>query len=83
MNTNHYGIKGVVELMSKKDDNFKLKLLLVDNVCSKCNYYHEDLSVCGATVLPIGRAIQNNLEGRGLCKDIKDYVIMMKEQGNE
>lgn len=73
--------------MSKKNDNFNLNQLLVDNVCSKCNFYNEDLGICYGEILPIQRAIQNNLKGRGLCKDIKDYVtkineILLKEQNN-
>ena len=49
-------------------------------VCDKCNYLNKSFGVCGGEVLPIERAIMRNLEGRGNCKDIKEFVEQLKEQ---
>lgn len=64
--------------MSNNRNNSLYDLLIMD-CCSKCNYFQNAFGICGAEVLPIEQAILNNLDGRGLCKDIKDYVKKIKE----
>lgn len=47
-------------------------------VCDKCNYLNKSFGVCGGEILPIERAIMRNLEGRGNCKDIKEFAAQLK-----
>ena len=49
-------------------------------VCHNCKFYNETFGVCGGEILPIERAIMRNLEGRGNCKEIKEFVEQLKEQ---
>ena len=49
-------------------------------VCRKCKFYNETFGVCGGEILPIERAIMRNLEGRGNCKDIKEFAEQLKEE---
>ena len=49
-------------------------------VCRNCKLYNKTFGVCGGEILPIERAIMRNLEGRGNCKDIKEFVEQLKEQ---
>ena len=48
-------------------------------VCSTCKFYNKDLDVCGGEILPMERAIMRNIEGRGNCRDIKDFAKQFKE----
>ena len=50
-------------------------------VCRKCKFYNETFGVCGREILPIERAIMRNLEGRGNCKDIKEFAEQLKAGG--
>ena len=52
-------------------------------VCSKCKFYKKTFGVCGGEILPIERAIMRNLEGRGNCKDIKEFAEQLKEKKGE
>ena len=49
-------------------------------VCDKCNYLNKSFGVCGGEILPIERAIMRNLEGRGNCKDIKEFAEQLNKQ---
>jgi len=49
-------------------------------VCDKCNYLNKSFGVCGGEILPIERAIMRNLEGRGNCKDIKEFAEQLKNE---
>ena len=49
-------------------------------VCYKCKYFNKAFGVCSGEILPIERAIMRNLEGRGNCKDIKEFAAQLKEQ---
>ena len=49
-------------------------------VCNECKYFNKAFGVCGGEILPIERAILKNLEGRGNCKDIKEFTEQLKEQ---
>ena len=49
-------------------------------VCRNCKFYNKTFGVCGGEILPIERAIMRNLEGRGNCKDIKEFATQLKEQ---
>lgn len=55
----------------------------IKSVCSKCNYYNNTMGVCGGEILPIERAILRNLEGRGICREVKEFAELLKEQENE
>ena len=50
-------------------------------VCSTCKFYNDSFGVCGGELLPIERAIMRNLEGRGICRDIKDFAEILKAGG--
>ena len=52
---------------------------VIKDVCRKCMFYKKDFDVCGGEILPVNKAIIRNIEGRGLCQKVKDYV---KEQNN-
>lgn len=52
---------------------------VIKDVCRKCMFYKKDFGICGGEILPIDKAIIRNIEGRGLCQEVKDYV---KEQKN-
>ena len=54
---------------------------LKKEVCSTCKFYNKDFDVCGGEMLPMERAIMRNLEGRGTCRDIKDFVKQLKAGG--
>ncbi len=47
-------------------------------VCSTCKFYNDNFGICGGELLPIERAIIKNLEGRGTCRDIKDFAKQLK-----
>ena len=50
-------------------------------VCSTCKFYNDNFGICGGELLPIERAIIKNLEGRGNCRDIKDFAKQLKAGG--
>ena len=52
-------------------------------VCSTCKFYKKDFDICGGEMLPMERAIIKNLEGRGNCRDIKDFAKQLKAGGKE
>ena len=52
---------------------------VIENVCKKCKYYIKALGICAGEVLPVERAILRNAEGRGLCNDVKNFIIEAKE----
>ena len=52
-------------------------------VCSTCKFYNTDYDICGGEVLPMKRAIMRNLEGRGACRDIKDFAKQLKAGNKE
>ncbi len=54
--------------------------LIKFEVCSTCKFFNKDFDVCNGEMLPMERAIMRNLEGRGNCKDIKEFVVQLKEQ---
>ena len=54
--------------------------LIKFEVCSTCKFYNKDFDVCGGEMLPMERAIMRNLEGRGTCRDIKEFAERLKEQ---
>lgn len=56
---------------------------LKKEVCSKCKFFNKDFDVCSGELLPIERAIIKNLEGRGNCRDIKDFAKRLKAGGQE
>lgn len=56
---------------------------ITKNVCLKCNYHNKDMGVCGGEILPTERAIMRNLNGRGCCNNIKEFMELLKEQKNE
>ena len=47
-------------------------------LCSKCKFYNKDFDICCGEVLPMERAIIRNLQGRGTCKDIKEFSDKLK-----
>ena len=47
-------------------------------ICRKCKFYNKDFDVCNGELLPMERAIMRNLEGRGTCRDIKDFAEQSK-----
>ena len=57
--------------------------LIKFEVCSTCKFYNKDFDVCSGEMLPIERAIIKNLEGRGNCRDIKDFAKQLKAGGKE
>ena len=62
--------------------NYGIKFLKFE-VCSTCKFYNKDFDVCSGEMLPIERAIIKNLEGRGVCRDIKDFAKQLKAGGKE
>lgn len=50
-----------------------------NKVCYKCKYFNKTFGVCGGEILPIERAIMKNIDGRGNCKDIKEFAEQLKE----
>ena len=52
--------------------------LIKFEVCSTCKFYNKDFDVCGGEMLPMERAIMRNLEGRGTCRDIKEFAEKLK-----
>ena len=57
--------------------------LIKFEVCSTCKFYNKDYDVCGGEMLPMERAIMRNLEGRGTCRDIKEFAEILKAGGKE
>ena len=57
--------------------------LIKFEVCSTCKFYNKDFDVCGGEMLPMERAIMRNLEGRGTCRDIKEFAEILKAGGKE
>ena len=55
--------------------------LIKFEVCSTCKFYNKDFDVCGGEMLPMERAIMRNLEGRGTCRDIKEFAEELKAGG--
>ena len=52
--------------------------LIKFEVCSTCKFYNKDFDVCNGELLPMERAIMINLDGRGNCRDIKDFANQLK-----
>ena len=52
----------------------KVIIDIINKHCKQCEYYKEALGVCAGEILPVERAIARNLEGRGLCEKVKEYV---------
>ena len=63
--------------MNKEIINDWVKLFNFE-VCSTCKFYNKDFDVCNGELLPMERAIMRNLEGRGTCRDIKDFAEQLK-----
>ena len=63
--------------MNKEIINDWVKLFNFE-VCSTCKFYNDNFGICGGELLPIERAIIKNLEGRGTCRDIKDFAEQLK-----
>ena len=57
--------------------------LIKFEVCSTCKFYNKDFDVCSGEILPMERAIIRNLEGRGTCRDIKDFAKQVKGRWEE
>lgn len=55
--------------------------LLKFEVCSTCKFFNKDFDVCGGEMLPMERAIIRNLDGRGNCRDIKEFAEILKAGG--
>ena len=55
--------------------------LIKFEVCSTWKFYNKDVDICGGEMLPMERAIIKNLEGRGNCRDIKDFAKQLKAGG--
>ena len=47
-------------------------------VCSKCKFYNKKFDICCGEILPMERAIMRNLDGRGTCKNIKEFAEQLK-----
>ena len=62
--------------------NYWVKLFKFE-VCSTCKFYNKDFDVCGGEMLPMERAIMRNLEGRGTCRDIKEFAEILKAGGKK
>ena len=52
--------------------------LIKFEVCSTCKFYNKDFDICSGEMLPMERAIMRNLEGRGTCRDIKEFAEILK-----
>ena len=63
--------------MNKEIINDWVKLFNFE-VCSTCKFYNDNFGICGGELLPIEKAIIKNLEGRGNCRDIKDFAKQLK-----
>ena len=48
--------------------------LIKQEVCSKCKCYNKDHDICCGEILPVEMVIMRNLEGRGPCQCIKEFV---------
>ena len=46
-------------------------------------FFNKDFDVCSGEMLPMERAIMRNLDGRGTCRDIKDFAKQLKAGGQE
>lgn len=68
--------------MNKEIINDWVKLFNFE-VCSTCKFYNDNFGICGGELLPIERAIIKNLEGRGNCRDIKDFAKQLKAGDKE
>ena len=64
--------------MSKENTVGSLVEFFKKKCCDKCKFYNKSFGVCGGEVLPVERAIIRNLEGRGTCKDIKEFAEQLK-----
>lgn len=53
---------------------------VIEKVCKKCKYYNKSFGVCKGELLPVKEAILRNAEGRGLCDDIKKFIIAEGEK---
>lgn len=51
----------------------------VESACKNCNYYLSETEICAGELLPIDRAIMRSIQGRGLCKKIKDIDEKLRE----
>lgn len=52
--------------------------LIKFEICSTCKFFNKDFDVCNGEMLPMERAIMRNLDGRGTCRDIKDFAKQLK-----
>ena len=57
--------------------------LIKFEVCSTCKFFNKDFDVCSGEMLPMERAIMRNLDGRGTCRDIKDFTNQLKAGNKE
>ena len=57
--------------------------LIKFEVCSTCKFFNKDFDVCSGEMLPMERAIMRNLDGRGACRDIKDFAEILKAGDKE
>lgn len=48
--------------------------LIKQEVCSKCKCYNKYFDICCGEILPVEMVIMRNLEGRGHCQCIKEFV---------
>lgn len=54
---------------------------IIKNTCSKCKFYNSNMRVCGGEVLPVERAILRNIEDRGCCSDVKQFIESLRKIG--
>ena len=66
--------------MNKETTIYDLVNFIKREVCSKCKFYNKEFGICCGEILPMERAIMRNIEGRGTCKDIKEFAEQLKEQ---
>ena len=53
---------------------------IVKKVCENCKFYNKIMGVCEGELLPVELAVIKNIEDRGLCDNVKDFI---KEGINE
>lgn len=67
--------------MNKETTINNLVNLIKFEVCSTCKFFNKDFDVCSGEMLPMERAIIRNLDGRGNCRDIKEFAERLKAGG--
>lgn len=48
---------------------------IIEKVCKECKFYNKHLGICKGELLPVEEAILINAAGRGLCDDVKKFII--------